>query len=340
MAKIILNKSNFFHNLDICSKQAGSKDNLSIVLKDNAYGHGILEISQMAKEYGITKATVRTLSEANEIKDYFQDILILADTTSGSLAHHFHTTINSLEDLSKIGAYSNISIKIDTGMHRNGILPNELEASVYKAYKKNLTITSVFTHFRSADILSSEYFWQKHQFKALKEEMKKICAKLKLPKVAFHTSNSNGLFRNNNFDDDYARIGLSAYGYLECDNIFDMPNLKPVLSLWANKISTRTLKQKSSVGYGGKFTAKEDITISTYDIGYADGFLRLDPNIPFCTKDGFRVLGNVSMDNISIQSNKDEICIFDNVTNLAKARKTITYEVLTQLSSNLPRIIL
>ena len=74
MAKIILNKSNFFHNLNICSKQAGSKNKISIVLIDNAYGHGILEISKMAKEYGINKAVVRTIKEANKIKNYFGDI--------------------------------------------------------------------------------------------------------------------------------------------------------------------------------------------------------------------------------------------------------------------------
>ena len=340
MAKIILNKSNFFHNLNICSKQAGSKNKISIVLKDNAYGHGILEISKMAKEYGINKAVVRTIKEANKIKNYFNNILILADTTSDSLAHHFHIAINSMNELDKIQAPNNIAIKIDTGMHRNGIMPNKLEACIYRAYKKNLTITSVFTHFRSADILSSEYFWQKHQFKTIKERTKKICAKLNLPKIAFHSSNSNGLFRDNNFDDDYARIGLAIYGYLQCDEIFKQPNLKPVLSLWANKISTRILKKNCAIGYGGNFVAKKNMVVSTYDIGYADGFFRLNSSHKsIYTKDGFKILGNISMDNISINTDKDEICIFDDVKHLAQIHNTINYEILAQLSSKLSRIV-
>ena len=339
MAKILLNKSNFFHNLELCSKQAGGKDKVAIVLKDNAYGHGIVEISQMAKEFGITKAIVRTTQEALKVEDYFQQFLILADIDSTSLAHGFHVTINSLEDLDKMGAGMNIAIKVDTGMNRNGILPNELEACIHGAYKKGLVIKSIFTHHRSADMLSSEYFWQKDQFKGLKEDTIKICAKLKLPKIAFHSSNSSALFRDNNFTDDFCRIGIAAYGYIENESPLNIPSLKPVLSLVANKISTRVLKEGESVGYGATFTAYEDMKLSTYDIGYADGFKRIDPSITYITKDGSHLLGRVSMDNISINSQKDEICLFDDVMELTQVHKTICYEILTSLSQSIPRKI-
>ncbi len=339
MAKILLNKSNFFHNLELCSKQAGGKDKVAIVLKDNAYGHGLLEIAQMAQEFGITKVVIRTTQEALQIKDYFQQFLILADTDSVSLAHGFHVTINSLEDLDKMGAGTNVAIKIDTGMHRNGILPSELEACIYGAYKKGLIIKSLFMHHRSADILSSEYFWQNDQFKALKAEAKKICAKLKLPKIAFHTSNSSALFRDNNFTDDFCRIGIAAYGYIENESPLNTPSLKPVLSLVANKISTRVLKEGESIGYGATFTAYEDMDVSTYDIGYADGFKRIDPSVKYITKDGSCLLGRVSMDNISINSQEDEICLFDDVRELVSIHKTISYEILTSLSSSIPRQI-
>ena len=339
MAKILLNRSNFFHNLDICSKQAGGKDKISIVLKDNAYGHGLLEIAKMSQEYGITKAVVRTIKEAQNIENYFKEILILADTTTQSLAHSFHITINSLEDLSEIGTSSQIAIKIDTGMHRNGILPNELEACINGAYKKNLTITSIFTHFRNADIMSSEYFWQKHQFKALKAIAEKVCAKLKMPKIAYHTSNSSGLFRDNNFSDDFCRIGIAAYGYLDNQSPLNTPDLKPVLSLITHKISSRILKKGQSVGYGATFTANKDMTISTYDIGYADGFLRINSKVPFYTTDGSQILGRVAMDNIVINSDKDELSVFDDVNKLKKIRGTISYEILTSLSKTLKREI-
>ena len=67
------------------------------------------------------------------------------------------------------------------------------------------------------------------------------------------------------------RAGIATYGYLEDDLPFDFPKLKPVMSLWASK-KTRTLKKNQSVGYGGKFTATTDMIVSTYDVGYGDGF--------------------------------------------------------------------
>jgi alanine racemase len=340
LAKILLNKSNFFYNLDICSKQAKSKDKIAIVLKDNAYGHGLIQIAKLSQEYGLTKAVVRDIKEAQKIEKYFEQILILADTTKETLAHCFHITINSLEDINKIGAYNNVAIKIDTGMHRNGIEPNELEACIYRALEQKLTITSIFTHYKNADKLSSEYFWQKDKFKLLKQEVKEICAKLNIPKIIFHSSNSSGLFRDDNFNDNFARIGIAAYGYLENEIPLKNPKLKPVLSLITNKISTRVLKKNQSVGYGGAFTASKNMTISTYDIGYADGFLRIDPTIPFITEDGYKLLGRVSMDNMSLECDKDEICLFNNVKKLANIHNTITYEILTSLSKDLKREII
>ncbi len=339
MAKILLNKSNFFHNLEICSKQAGGKSKIAIVLKDNAYGHGLIEISKMAQEFGITKAVVRTVKEAQKIENFFEQILILAETQNKTWAHRFHVTVNCLEDIDRIGAGALIAIKVDTGMHRNGIKQNELEACIYGAFKKGLNIKSIFTHHRSADVLSSEYFWQNHKFTMIKEDVKKICAKLNLPKISFHSCNSSALFRNNNFNEDFCRIGIAAYGYIENENVFNKPDLKPVLSLTVNKISSRVLKQNQSVGYGATFTADEDMKVSTYDIGYADGFLRIPANKQFFTEDGSQLLGRVSMDNISVNSNKEEICLFSDVKELSKIHNTISYEILTTLSPDIRREI-
>jgi alanine racemase len=110
--------------------------------------------------------------------------------------------------------------------------------------------------------------------------------------------------------------------------------------LWGDKISSRVLKKGESVGYGATFTAKEDMQISTYDIGYADGFLRIDPKVEFFTKDRSKLLGIVSMNYISVQSSKDEICIFDNVKVLQKIHNTISYEILTILSDKIKRKII
>jgi len=331
MSFITINKQNFFHNLDICSKQANGKDKIAIVLKDNAYGHGLIQIASLANQYGLTKAVVQNYQEAQKIEKYFTQLLILADTDIPTYSHKFHITINNIEDIEKLPQNCKIHIKIDTGMHRNGINLNQLESAVLRALNKKLQICGVFTHHKSADLFTSDFFYQNSLFKEIKDKMNKLCEKLSLGKIQFHSCNSAALFRTDNFTEDFARIGIAAYGYSCNQAPLFKPDLKPILSLYANKISTRLLKKGQSVGYGGNFTAPQDMQISTYDIGYGDGFARLPQDKIYYTKDNEQILGNISMDNLSVHSTQDTICIFDDATKLANLHNTIVYEILTPL---------
>ncbi len=340
MSKIIINKKNYIHNLEIISKQAGSKEKIAVVLKDNAYGHGIIEISKIAKEFGIKKAVVKNLKEALKIEDFFEDIIILSEINFHTYSHSFHIVINSLEQIYKIPKNTNVHLKIDTGMHRNGISKDQLKVAIDGICNQNLNLTGIMTHHRGADELNSEFFWQKRNFGLVKEEVKRICEQLFLPLPLFHSCNSAALFRTKSFDDDFARIGIATYGYFENHTSFEKVDLKPVLSLWAKKIATRTLKKNQSVGYGGKYTTDKDIEISTYDIGYGDGFLRINENQSYKTPKGFKVLGRVSMDNLSLNSKDEEVCIFDDAKSLAKIHNTISYEIVATLSTELKREVI
>lgn len=339
MAKIILNKSNYFHNLQTIENHLGSKEKIAVVLKDNAYGHGLLEIASMAKEFGVTKAVVRTVEEAKKIETFFEQILILADTDIHNYSHTFHIALNSLEDIQKLPENTNVHIKVDTGMHRNGISLDKLEVAIHGILERKLKLTGVFTHYRSADELTCELFWQRSNFIQAKTIVKNTCEKLFLPVPKFHSANSSALFRFKNYDDDFARVGIAQYGYLDTHSVFDNPDLKPVMSLWADKIVTRILKKNQRVGYGGKYFAKEDMKVSTYKVGYGDGFLRLNGEQKYFTPKGYEILGKVSMDNLSINSDDEEVCIFDDVRELAKIHNTITYEITTTLNSNIPKEI-
>jgi len=339
LAKIILNKSHYFHNLKIISEKAGSKDKVAVVLKDNAYGHGLVEIASMAKEFGIKNAVVRTVEEAEKIESYFTQILILADSPKETYSHTFHIVINSLDEIQRLPENTNVQLKVDSGMHRNGIISQELEEAINGLFKKKLNLTGILTHHRSADELSCEFFWQRSVFRQIKNKVIDVCEKLLIPVPNFHSANSSALFRFKNFDEDLVRVGIAQYGYLESDPIFDIPDLKPVMSLWADKISTRNIKKNQRVGYGGKFLANKDMEVSTYNVGYGDGFLRLDGSKKYITPKRYEILGRVSMDNISVNSTEDEICIFDDVRELAKIHNTITYEITTTLLPHIKKEI-
>ena len=328
MAYITLNKSNFFHNLDIIAKKTSGKDKIALVLKDNAYGHGLLEVAQMAQEYGITKAVVKNEDEAKQIEFFFDYILILADYPT-SKNEKFRYTINDIDSIGKFTKGTKVELKIDTGMHRNGISPHEIQMAKEKIKEQGLILEAVFTHHRSADELTSEFFFQNEMFKNVKEQF---------TNVRFHSSNSAALFRHSDFNEDMARIGIAAYGCLDLASAFDAVDLKPVLSVYASKISSRVVKKGNAVGYGGSYIMQDTCTLSNYDFGYGDGFLRVLSN-NYTTPNSQKLVGRISMDNSSFISEDEVLLIFDDARETAKFAKTISYEVLTSLKENLKRKI-
>jgi alanine racemase len=337
MAYITLNKNNFFNNLDIIAKQTKTRDKIALVLKDNAYGHGILEISQMAQEYGITKCVVQKYEEAKSVESFFDYILVLADRAKGS-CEKARYTINDLDAISEFPRGTKVELKVDTGMHRNGIAPAELYTAFTRIKEQGLILEALFTHYRSADELTSEWFWQKENFKKVKNDANKLLEEFGFSKLRFHSSNSAALFRENDFGEDMARVGIAAYGCMELPKPLAVEGFKSVLSLWAKKISSRKLQKGQRVGYGANFIAKESSSVSNYSFGYGDGFLRCLSN-KYVTPDGIQIAGRISMDNSSFVSDKDELLIFNDAQDVAKVANTISYEILTSLKEKIPRNI-
>ena len=338
MAYITLNKKHFFNNLDIIAGKTKSKDKIALVLKDNAYGHGLLEVSSMAKEYGIKKAVVQNYDEASKIEGYFDYVLVLADFPK-NISEKIRYTINDINSIEKFPSGTKVELKVDTGMHRNGIDMRELKDAFAKIQEQGLVLEAVFTHHRNADELSSEWFWQNENFKNVKAEANYLDEEFGFKELRFHSCNSAALFRHDDFNEDMARIGIAAYGCLELPPSFGDTGLKPVLSLYAKKLSTRKITKGQSVGYGATYTADEDSIVSNYDFGYGNGFLRIISN-NYENPNGKKLVGRISMDNSSFLSDDEELLVFDNAINVAKSAKTISYEVLTSLKPELKREII
>ncbi|MEA3433359.1 MAG: alanine racemase, partial [Campylobacterota bacterium] len=275
MAYITINKQNFYHNLNQIALKTGSVNKIAIVLKDNAYGHGLELMAKLASEFGIKHAVVRKTVEAELIKSLFKTILVLGDTIIKDEVYSF--AVNSLKDIDQSEKGAKVELKVDTGMHRNGIALDELDEALVLIKERGLNLTGVMTHFRSADELSSELFWQQKCFDAVKENVKKSG----FTNVRFHSYNSAAILRTKSFDEDLVRVGIGAYGYNELPAPFDTVALKPVMALYAKRVSTRVLKAGERVGYGGDFIAHEPMSVSTYDLGYGDGWCRGDSTQPY-----------------------------------------------------------
>ena len=338
MAYITLNKNNFYNNLDIITNKTKTKDKIALVLKDNAYGHGIIEIASMANGYGITKCVVQTFKEALQIEEYFDYILVLADFPIAQ-SDKIRYTINDMHTISKFPKGTRVELKVDTGMHRNGVLPDELYTAFARIKEHELILEAVFTHHRSADELSGEWFWQNEIFEKVKTHALLLVEEFSFDKIRFHSCNSASLFRTEDFNEDMVRVGIAAYGCMELPSVFgSREEFKPVLSLHSSKISTRKVTEGMGIGYGATYFSNKYTNVSNYDIGYGDGFFRAFSN-NYKTPEGFSLVGRVSMDNSSFLSDDDSILVFNNASSAAKYVNTIAYEVLTSLKEGIKRSI-
>ena len=334
MAFIKINKQNFYHNLNQIALKTGSVEKIAIVLKDNAYGHGLELMGRLASEFGIKHAVVRKTVEAELIKSLFETVLILGDSIVKDEVYSF--TINTLVDIRKAQQGAKVELKVDTGMHRNGIALDELDEALHLIKEQNLNLVGIMTHYRSADELSSELFWQQKQFEMVKQRVKEA----DFENVRFHSHNSAAILRMKHFNEDLVRVGIGAYGYNELPESFDEVVLRPVMSLHAKKVSTRVLKSGERMGYGGDFTADKEMLVSTYDLGYGDGWCRDNAQNPYVTSEDLPLLGRVSMDFIALESDKEEICMMHDAKVAAEHFKTISYEVTTALSPEIPKVLI
>ena len=291
-------------------------------------------MAELASEFGIQHAVVRKTAEAEQIKTFFKSILVLGDRATEDEVCSF--AINTLNDIKEAQKGAKVELKVDTGMHRNGIAPDALDLALDLIKEQGLDLVGVMTHYRSADELSSELFWQKKQFETVKQKV----LETGFTGLRFHSHNSAAILRSKKFDEDLVRVGIGAYGYNELAVPFDKTALKPVMSLHARKVSSRALKEGERIGYGADFTAPGAMRVSTYDLGYGDGWCRGDSHKPYVTSEGLAILGRVSMDFIALGSDKEVVCVMNDAQAAAKQFGTISYEVTTALSSELPKHVI
>ena len=336
MGYINLNKKSFFHNADYYAKLLGDKSKICIALKDNAYGHGIEPMGEISSEYGIKHTMVRNVNEANRAAKYnFESILVLYELPKDKYPENYIFSLNSLDDIKNCSSHYKIELKIDTGMGRNGILPSEIAEAIKYIKKNNLILNGVFTHFSSADEDDEITYNQEKLFLNSVEKIKNL---VDTP-FRIHCANSAGAHKVDNGLYDMARVGMGLYGYLDFDDVID--KVLPILSLHAKKISTRVLNKGDALNYGATYKVPHDnFVVSNYDVGYGDGFFRLNERKKAFTTKNKEILGRVSMDGLSVEGDDETICLFNNARALAKTHDTIHYEILTNLHAGVPKFII
>lgn len=361
--EIFISKKNILHNLKEYQKKY-SNFLFAPVLKSNAYGHGLVGIAKILDKEKLSFFVVDSLYEARLLKHHRNHriktpILIIGYTALKNIQNYnsknFAFTVVSLDELKilsrEIKKDIKIHLKIDTGMHRQGVQISEIEEAI-KLIKENrhLVLEGICSHFSDAD--SDDKIFTNMQISNWKKVVKIFKDKFTYIKY-FHISATSGVSLINKEFSNLVRLGIGLYGF----NIASDPNLnlKSALKMEVPISTIRNLKKGESVGYNHTYTLEKDAKIATVPVGYFEGIDRRLSNIGYFKigKDFAKIAGRVSMNITSIDVSLipdlkigDKVIVIsensedaNSVENIAKKAKTIPYEILIHIPQSLHRKI-
>jgi alanine racemase len=355
------------HNVAAIKRHVGDRVIVMAVVKANAYGHGAEPVARAALESGASWLAVNRLGEGVGLRRTGIDapILVMGYTppagAATAVAHDLRLTVTSLPLAEALSAAATqggkdlpIHVKLDTGMGRLGLLPDEV-LSFFRDLRRlpNLKLEGLFTHFAVADLADKDYTHQ--QFATYLE----IAAALERDGIRLsirHVANSAATLDLPEMHLDAVRIGIAMYGLHPSGEVEPALALRPALTLKSRVGRVRTLPAGSSISYGRTFVTERPTPVVLVPVGYGDGYIRLNSNRGMVLIHGQRapIRGRVCMDQFVVDISgikgvqpDDEVVLIgwqgDDVLSaeeVAAWAETINYEVVTQLMPRVPRIYL
>lgn len=341
------------------SLRAGVK--FCAVVKADGYGHGAVAVARAALASGADRLAVAILSEAIQLREAgFQvPILILGYTPEYQArkvaAYDITQTVYSLEAVRAlsaagldIGKKAKIHIKIDTGMGRIGVLPEE--AGIFAeaaAAMPGIEIEGAFSHFATADELDKSYALA--QYAKFEEALQRISAKgIEIP--IKHIANSAATLELPETHLDMVRPGIILYGLWPSGDVKRNITLIPVMQLKAQIAHIKDVDPGTTISYGRTYTAGKHSKIATLPIGYADGWSRLLSGKTSILINGYRapLVGRICMDQCMADiSDIPNVNVGDTATlfgvpevstdEVAAILGTINYELVCMVGKRVPR---
>jgi alanine racemase len=357
------------HNYRTIKAHLGSGAGLMAVVKADAYGHGAVECARALESIGADWFGVALVEEGRILREagISSPLFCLGGFWRGQaeevIKHDLVTAVFRLDMVEELNARAReagrvmgFHLKIDTGMGRLGIPVTEVAefAQVLKKFD-HLRLDGVLTHLADADGDDSEY--TEIQIRRYHQAMMTLRGLGFAPSWE-HLANSAGLYAYPHSHGNLARAGATLYG-LKRDVLGPGPeslDLQPVMSLHSRIVMLKTVPAGSSLGYGRTFTTKRKSLIATIPIGYADGFRRAHSNNGrVIVRGSFApIAGRISMDLTIVDvTGLPDVEIADEVIligeqggvqiaaeDLAQQTGTISYEIVTGVSSRVPRVYL
>jgi alanine racemase len=342
-------------NLHLIRRDLPRHVQLLAVVKDEAYGHGALDVVRVALEEGAWGFGLSTLEEAMALRDagITAPLLLLGERQEAELPwcvqHDLTVCVNepnTVQQLARIasavGKRVPVHVKIHTGMSRYGVRWDEALPLIERiCSEKSLRLEGVMTHFAQSDETEKTFAnLQFSRFNSVLEELARRGVHVEFR----HTCNSGGFLDLPHAHLDMVRVGILMYGIFPSSVCRRIPGIEPVMSVKARIAAIQKLEPGEVVGYGMRYTASAPRRVAVLPIGYGDGFPRVR-NQGCALIHGKRapLIGGIAMDALMVDVTDipeaqmwDEAVIMGRqdaeeitVQDVAKLKNSVSYDVLT-----------
>jgi alanine racemase len=353
--------SNLTHNLNVFRSRLKPKVKTMAMVKAFSYGSGSYEIANLLQFSGVDYLTVAYTDEGIGLRKagITMPIMVMspdANTFDRMIAWKLEPEIFSLGSLAAFTSIAQtlqvknypIHLKLDTGMHRLGFIPDDIDALLLQLHSNAyVQIASIFSHLAASEDSSQDPFTAKQaaEFDSMTE---KIMSSLQYTPMR-HLCNSAAIARHPELHYDIVRLGLGLYGIDSSKAL--QKELRQISTLKTTIAQVKSVPPGDTIGYGRKAVAGNEMRIATICIGYADGYPRSLGNgrahVLIHGKPA-KLVGVVCMDmcmvditDIPEAKEGDEVIVFSPqlpITQLAEWADTIPYEIMTGISQRVKRV--
>lgn len=350
------------HNIGEIKQQLQGRSKLCAVIKADAYGHGTAAVAKAAVQAGADYLAVAILNEALALRNagFKEPVLVLGYTPPEQAEYVVDQnivqtvfTLSAAEALSQAAVRQHktvrVHLKIDTGMGRIGVLPEEAAAmaGAIRALP-NIEIEGAFSHFAASDTADASF--AQLQLARFKQALAAIeAAGITIP--IRHMANSAAILTLPESHMDMVRAGVILYGLWPSNEVEKTIDLRPALQLKARVAYVKRVAPHCPISYGCAFVTERESVIATLPIGYADGYTRRLSGKAYVVVRGQRapVVGKICMDQCMVDvtdiegvQEGDEAILFGSadipVDEVAALLETINYEIICMVGSRIPRI--
>ena len=367
-----ISRSAIAHNVTVLRSIVGDAA-LCAVVKANGYGHGATLVAPALVAAGADILAVAIIDEGIELREagIVAPILLLseipADTIALALRHDLTLTVGSLDGARAVveiaraeGRRATVHLKVDTGMYRQGVRPEDAEAAVALLRDEAVTLEGLFTHFPVADGESEEeQSFTAEQVRIFDEVVHRLTAQGVAPRYV-HLANSAALLGHPQSHGTLVRPGLALYGYAPAGWLREELerrglSLRPALALRAQVVAVRRVAAGERPSYGRRRPLSTDATIITVPFGYADGYpRRLFEAGADVLVHGKRapLAGTVTMDQLLVNVGDEPVALGEDVVLLGTSGdqqitaddwaawgSTIAWEILCGIGARVPRVV-